>query len=228
MEATGKFLRTLEMRTGRKLKIRINDNRSTMLSVRWARDHTRVSMHRMFLSAPRNVMDALACYLRGESKHIAPAIRAFIAEGVRQLDYSHVIDAKTLCFQGRVYNLQNIYTRLNEEYFGGRLNLKICWFGNNDRRRRRHISLGFYDGTLKLIKVHCLLDNAMVPRHIVGFVVYHEMVHHVCPPYIDDKGIHRVHTSNFKAIERRYRHYRSAEQWIAEHKERLFMGRILI
>jgi len=228
MEAAEKFLRALEMRAGRKLKVRINNNRSTMLSVHWAPGHTKVSMHRMFLSAPRNVMEALACYLRGESKKIGPAIRSFIEEGVKQLDYSYLLDAKVLCSQGQVYNLQSIYERLNRDYFRGRLNLRICWFGKTVRRRRRKITFGLYDETLKLIKVHRILDSVRVPRHVVGFVVYHEMVHHVCPPYVDEIGIHRMHTCNFKAIERRYRHYQSAQRWIADHKEGLFMGKILI
>ena len=82
----------LKIGAGIKLRLKINDNRSTMLSVKWEPDCTKVSLHRMFLQAPQNVMQALACYLRGEHKKIAPSIKAYIEDNLQKLDYSHQID----------------------------------------------------------------------------------------------------------------------------------------
>ncbi len=123
------FQERLENSTGKKFCLRINDNRSTMLSVKWEPDCTKVSMHRMFLQAPRNVMQALACYLKGEHKQIAPAIKAYIEHHLQQLDYSHELDLSKLQSKGRVYDLHKIYRSLNPVYFDGPLGLHITWFG---------------------------------------------------------------------------------------------------
>ncbi len=67
------FSQVLEDSARMKLKLKINDNHSTMLSVRWEPECAKVSLHRMFLEAPENVMQALACYIRGEHKILAPS-----------------------------------------------------------------------------------------------------------------------------------------------------------
>ena len=96
----------------------------------------KVSLHRMFLKAPQNVMNALACYLRREEKSIAPAIRAFIEDNLKNLDYSHQLDHTKLYSQGHVSNLKHIYDDLNREYFRSKLNLSITWFGKFTQRNR--------------------------------------------------------------------------------------------
>src|SRR5277367_2983041 len=105
----------LESIAGKKLKVKINDNRSTMLSVKWEPDCTKVSLHRMFLDAPQNIMDELACYLRQESKIISPTVKAFIEDNLKKLDYSHTLNRGKLYQQGNVYNLQTIYNNINRE-----------------------------------------------------------------------------------------------------------------
>ena len=86
----------LENQSGLKLKLKINDNRSTMLSVKWEPDHAKVSLHRMFLEAPRNVMDALVCYIKQEDKNIDRTVKAFIEDKLKDLNYSHVLDQSKL------------------------------------------------------------------------------------------------------------------------------------
>ncbi len=66
----------LENRIGTKLYLKINDNRSTMLSVKWEPDCTKVSLHRMFLEAPSNMMQALTCYIKGEHKNLSPKYKS--------------------------------------------------------------------------------------------------------------------------------------------------------
>lgn len=219
-----RFQKELEASSGLKLKLKINDNRSTMLSVRWEPDCTKVSLHRMFLRAPENVMEALACYLKQEDKSISAPIRFFIEENMRKLDYSHLLNQKRLCYQGDFYNLKKIYNRLNEEYFNGELKLSITWFGKSSPRRCKRITFGLYYDPLKLIKINRLLDNPSFPDYVVYYVVYHEMVHHVCPSYHDQKGVNRIHTKEFKERERQFRDFHLAQKWIKEHQRNLFKG----
>lgn len=214
--------RELEQTSKKKLKVKINDNRSTMLSVKWEPDCTKVSLHRMFLEAPRNIMEELACYLRQEKKIISPSVKAFIELNLQKLNYSHQLDADKLNCQGNVYNLKQMYHELNDEYFQGKLDLRITWFGKPNQRNRSRVTFGLYHDPLRLIKIHRLLDSPTFPDYLVSYVIYHEMLHNVCQAYVDEKGMNRVHSKEFKIQERNFRHYGLAQSWIKEHKAFLF------
>lgn len=212
----------LENGSRKKVQVKINDNRSTMLSVKWEPDCTKVSLHRMFLDAPKNIMQELACYVRREQRSISPCVREYIENSLKQFDYSHEIDPAKLHTNGHVYNLQKIYDELNKEYFKNELGLYITWFGKASIRNRSRVTFGLYHDPLKLIKINRLLDSPTFPDYLVAYVVYHEMVHHVCPSYYDEKGIHRVHSKEFKEKETRFKHFDLAQAWIKDHKEYLF------
>ncbi len=219
-----RFQQELEESSGMKVKLKINDNRSTMLSVRWEPDCAKVSLHRMFLQAPQNVMQSLACYISREDNKITPDIKDFIEAHLQKLDYSHLLDRRKLCARGSVHDLQKIYNQLNREYFQGRLNLHITWFGKTQPRRRIRVTFGLYHDPLKLIKINRLLDSPSFPDYLVAYVVYHEMVHGVCPAYHDERGVYRIHTNEFKELEMQYQHYSLAQNWIKEHQGHLFKG----
>lgn len=182
----------------------------------------RVSLHRMFLDAPRNIMDELACYLRREVPGVTPSIKRFIDNNLRRMDYSAQLNPNKLYSVGNVYNLNEIYREINEEYFDGRLDLKITWFGKIYQRGRTRAVLGLYQDNLKLIKIHRRLDSHAVPEYLVRFIVYHEMLHHVCPARYGENGKYQIHTKEFKRREAQFVHYRLAKQWIKDHEALLF------
>ena len=91
-ESTKSFLADLRQRTGLPLKIRLNNNRSTMLNVQWKQGYTSVSLHRLFIGAPGSIVDSLASYLRGDERKLAPAIKAYIEKQIAELDFSSQID----------------------------------------------------------------------------------------------------------------------------------------
>lgn len=213
----------LESSSGCKLQLKINDNRSTMLSVKWEPDCAKVSLHRIFLQAPQNVMDALACYLRRDEPKIGKTVKAFIETSLKTLDYSHQLDPKKLCSQGNVYDLKQIYDKLNSEYFDSKLGLYITWFGKHAQRARSRVTFGLYHDPLKLIKVSRMLDSPSFPDYFVSYVVYHEMVHNVCPSYFDKRGMHQIHSKEFKERERQFRYYDKAQQWIKDNQESFFL-----
>lgn len=216
------FQEKLENSAGIKLRLKINDNRSTMLSVKWEPDCTKVSLHRMFLQAPRNVMQALACYLKGEDKKLAPSIRAYIEHNLQQLDYSHELDLSKLQTKGRVYDLQKIYHHLNRVYFDHSLDLHITWFGHGRRRSCNRVTFGLFHDPLRLIKINRLLDNKRFPDYFVAYVIYHEMLHYVCPTYVDEKGQKHIHSKEFKEREQEFKHFKLAQQWIRDNQNYLF------
>lgn len=219
---SNQFLKELERSSGMKLKLKVNDNRSTMLSVRWEPDCTKVSLHRIFLQAPQNVMELLACYLRREDKIIAPKVKSFIEDSIKKLDYTHKIDHRKLCTQGMVYDLQEIYDEINEEYFNGKVKLFITWYGKKSHSNRSRVTFGLYYDPLKLVKISRFLDSEAFPDYVVSYVVYHEMLHHVCPAYIDENGLNRIHSKEFKIREKDFRDFEKAQKWIREHHKNFF------
>lgn len=211
----------LERGAQNKIELKINNNRSTMLSVKWEPDLTKVSLHRIFLKAPKNIMQDLACYVRQEQDNISSIVKAFIEDNLKSLDYSHELDLSKLQARGYVYNLQKILDSLNEEYFDDKFNLFITWFGKPNSRNRNRLTFGLYHDPLRLIKINRILDSPSFPSYLVEYVIYHEMLHHVCPSYYEN-GIHRVHTKEFKERELKFKHYELAQQWLEEHSEYLF------
>jgi hypothetical protein len=48
------------------------------------------------------------------------------------------------------------------------------------------------------------------------------MLHHVCPSYVDEKGLHRIHSKEFKNKEKQFIHYELAQRWVREHHADFF------
>ena len=216
------FQKQLENDLKKSVKLVINNNRSTMLSVKWEPNCTKVSMHKFFLSAPKNVMDALACYIKQEDRSIAPMLKAFITENIRKLDYSHCVRQSEKDYRGETYDLQYHMSQLNREYFDGKLQLNITWFGKKVQSNRSRITFGMYYEPLKLIKINRFLDSPAIPEYFISYVIYHEMLHHACPTYCDANGRTHIHTKEFKECEMKFRDYDRAQAWIERHQDQLF------
>ena len=207
--------------TQKQVRVRINDNHSTMISVKWEPHVTKVSLHRIFLDAPEHVLEALTHHVRKKNSRVAPIVRAYIEEKTRQLDYSPIIRSKVTT-QGKTYDLAAIYNAVNTEYFDGSLDLLITWYGRLHSRPRRSVTFGLYQPLLRLVKIHRMMDSPFFPDYFVEYVVYHEMLHHVAPSEYDAGGRHCVHTREFRRLERQHRHYDCAQEWLAAHYDTFF------
>jgi len=123
--------------------------------------------------------------------------------------------------KGSFYDLDQMYEEVNQEYFDQKLDLKITWFGSAKRAAFRVRRLGLYDQRQQLIKIHRLLDNALFPSFFVSYVIYHEMLHHVCPPVHGKRGRRKVHHAAFYQRERQFRDYALARKWEKENLHRI-------
>lgn len=216
----------LEEHTKQSIKLSINDNRSTMLSVRWESSFTKVSLHRLFLTAPSHVLLALANSIAAKQTTVAPQVKAYIQKSLQNIDYSTKIDSFDLSQQGEIYNLKTLFDELNAEYFNNSLNLQVTWFGDSNRRNKNNISFGLFHDVLRLIKINRIMDSPTFPKYVVAFIMYHEMLHAVCPPFVDEKGIHRIHHPAFKKREKEFKEFSSAKKWIQLHRTALFMPQV--
>ncbi|HEY6050302.1 MAG TPA: SprT-like domain-containing protein, partial [Thermoanaerobaculia bacterium] len=84
---------------------------------------------------------------------------------------------------------------------------------------------GVYFHEQKLIRLHPALDDERVPAHFVEMVVFHEMLHQVFPPTMEDDGRRCVHGPEFRAAERRYPGYDRARTWERGHLHLLLRQR---
>lgn len=207
------------------LELVINENRSTMLSLHTKKK--RLSMHKMFLDAPEHVIAAIAHYVRGTRKDAARhnlVLRGYIQENLGRFDLSDRLDASKLVQKGRNYDLKLLYDALNQQYFGGELNISLTWFGSWGRKNKSRITFGQFYDHLRLIKIHRILDDPFFPEFFVQFIMYHEMVHAVVPGHVDDRGRYCAHGKAFKERERQFRHYEEAIMWEKKNKPHFFRG----
>ncbi len=105
--------------------------------------------------------------------------------------------------KGEVYDLEAIFDELNFRYFFGLMaRPAIGW-----SRRRSRQTLGHYDPSHNAIVLNCILDSPEVPRLVVEYVMFHEMLHMRHPA--EHNGSRRcVHTREFKEAEKQFEHLR--------------------
>jgi len=101
--------------------------------------------------------------------------------------------------QGDAYDLESIFEELNFRYFFGLMaKPTIGW-----SRRVSRLTLGHYDPSHNTIVVSKLLDRQSVPRLLVEYVMFHEMLHMRYP--VEHSGSRRcVHTREFKEAEKQF------------------------
>jgi len=111
--------------------------------------------------------------------------------------------------QGRVYDLDKMFQRLNRRYFDGEIERPtLTW----SQRRTRRI-MGHHDAAHDTIVVSKTLDATDVPEWFVEYVLYHEMLHIKHPARLI-KGRRYYHTNAFRAEERRFPYYEESQRWL--------------
>ncbi len=212
----------LEQHANTRIKLRINDNHSTVLSVRSYPDHIRVSLHRLFLTAPASILMDLAAYISGKIRKLTPKVKAFMESAMERLDYSSRVKGSALLTIGTHHNLINLFEEINHRYFDNEVKCRVTWFGRKSRAAGSSATLGLYSHPMKLIKIHRRLDQPFVPEYFISYVIYHEMLHQVCPTYHDALGRHYVHTKEFKRREKQFEYFHEASQWLDDNEHLIF------
>ncbi|MEM2891273.1 MAG: hypothetical protein QXJ32_02025 [Thermoplasmata archaeon] len=119
--------------------------------------------------------------------------------------------------RGKARDLKEVFHYVNTSYFGSGLpEPDFAWTNESAARR-----LGFYSAPLNLLAVNSCLDSESVPRYVLEFIVYHELLHHKQAG--TGSPIKRVHhTREFKEQEMRFTCYAEAERWL---RKLVSMGR---
>lgn len=202
-----------------RLSVRVTDNLHTMLSFGRRAEGLTVRLHRMFLHAPPRVVEALARYIASGDAEASTALDRFI-DRHRWMIRRPPADQRRRRFRLRTrgvhHDLAVTFRALERLYFEHPVDCAITW-GTAPRTRlpRRSIKLGSYAPESRLIRIHPALDQAHVPPWFVGWIVYHEMLHHQ-HGIQQAGGRRRIHPPAFLEDERRYVHFERARRWERE------------
>jgi len=199
-----------------------------MISVRRGPGRYQLRLHRMFLIAGTATLSALGRYITDNDRQASAELGEFIDAHQAQFPSRPrpPLRMQSITSQGKHYNLQEMFDRLNCRYFSGTIDARITWgrLPRCSRRPRRHrsLKLGSYSVEDRLIRIHPTLDQPYVPSFFVEWIVYHEMLHQKHPiPVIG--GRRRYHTPAFMAEERLFDDYERARQWERRHLHRLLV-----
>jgi len=100
---------------------------------------------------------------------------------------------------GQVHDLSAALDRVNQQYFGGSMELPaISWSGRLSYRK-----LGHYESIADAIVISSALDSQQVPLAALDFVVFHELLHKQHGAQWKSGRAHS-HTPAFRRDERRY------------------------
>lgn len=147
---------------------------------------------------PREALEIYRAFVQN------PETQAKAIENKRQNGRKIVSTSK-----GEVYNLEEIFNRLNDSYFQNSIRKPtLTW-----SQRKTFRILGHHDSTHETIVVSKSLDDKRVPLFVVEYIVFHEMLH-IFHPTIHRCNRRYNHTPQFRADEKKFAYFDEAEDWI--------------
>ena len=110
---------------------------------------------------------------------------------------------------GHQYHLEEIFEDLNRRFFHGLMGRpQLTWSRDHARNR-----LGHYDPAHNAIVISRVFDHPRVPRFVVEYILFHEMLHLKHPVKL--RGSRRcVHSSEFMAEERVFPELTQAQNFL--------------
>ena len=113
----------------------------------------------------------------------------------------------TAVTRGRVHDLAHSFDRVNHHYFAGQMaRPSLGWNAVPAKRKFAH-----YQPCRDLVLYSPFLDDPRVPEFVLDFVTYHELLHKKHGARFSAKR-RLVHTTAFRADERRFLHYAEADR----------------
>jgi len=111
--------------------------------------------------------------------------------------------------RGAVYDLVASFDQLNQDYFAGQLERPLLSWSSRKTRR----VLGHHDHVHRTIVISRTLDSARIPRFVLEYVLYHEMLHIKHPRRVVS-GRTVYHSRSFREDERRFGRFEEALKWL--------------
>ena len=169
--------------------------------------------------APHLVLEAIVTILACKALHRRvpkPALRIY-DEWRNEPFVSEAVKARRIAKgrkrfssnEGRRHSLQEICRDVNRRFFNDQIEIREIGWGV----RRSWGRLGHYDPTHNTITISPVLDSQNVPRFVLDFIVYHEMLHAVFEG-AEKNGCRRHHPPAFHRAERAHPDYEAVKKFI--------------
>jgi hypothetical protein len=113
---------------------------------------------------------------------------------------------------GKYHALREIYQEINRRYFKDQIDVDRIGWGF----RRSWDRLGHYDPVHHTITLSPVLDSPNVPKFVVSYIVYHEMLHAIFED-TTSSGFRRHHPREFRRAETAYPDFAGAKKFLREY-----------
>ena len=188
-------------------------------SIRLEGGRLRIRISDLLEAAPAPIMEALAHILLGKLyRKATPAVysrryRLYLnrkdmrrqAHLVRQIRGRKFISGP----QGEFHNLEEIFERLNSQFFDGLLGRPLLGWSRGASRNQ----LGHFDPSHNAIVISRIFDRRPTPALALEYVMFHEMLH-LRYPVDHTKARRCVHTAEFKEAERKFPGWKEAKEML--------------
>ena len=174
---------------------------------------TTLSISEGFIRASDDVLTAvLHSALVGKTEASSQIVRQFsvseeCSDVLLELDLIAQIASETA--QGSYYNLDELFATIDREYFDGQmLKPRLVWSGVLSYRK-----LGHYERTRDRVVMSKTLDDRHIPRYVVEFVLYNELLHkqHAIK-WVNGRCL--AHTPEFRQSESKFRQYQQVASFL--------------
>jgi hypothetical protein len=190
-------------------------NLSGLYRSRWLGNNINLIVSEGFINANDDVLTALVkISLQGKSQEDTRIIREYASldeysDTLLELDL--ITETATEDGKGKYYNLDQLFDKINCEYFAAKLTKpRLMWSQFQTYRK-----FGHYEPARNRIVISLTLDEIAIPELVVEFVLYHELLH----KYHGEKwvnGRRMVHTPDFRHDESKFKFYDEAEAWLSK------------
>lgn len=118
--------------------------------------------------------------------------------------------------RGKYFDLEEIFDKLNDLYFDGRLLKPVLGWS----LKKAYTRLGFYAAEKNLLVISRIFDSRKTPDEVLEYMMYHEMLHIHFPVEMLN-GRRRVHSKAFREMEKAFPGYCQIQSWITKYRRRL-------
>ena len=166
-----------------------------------------------FIMASDDILEAvITSALLGRSQKTAQVIRDYsvseeFSDVLIELDL--MVEPIAERAKGKCYDLDEIFEAVNREYLGGQMaKPHLTWSRRFTVRKFAH-----YERARDRVVMSLTLDDDHIPRFVVEFVLYHELLHKQHGArWINDRLT--AHTPEFRQDEQKFKLYEEAQQWM--------------
>jgi hypothetical protein len=217
------------MRHQPQVRLRINTNRNTMLSMRATTNGYVVSLHEHMLSYPAAV-EELPTWIVSRGRKTSAVLRQALIEvfhqqrqqgGTKEQLQQQRKNFPVLPAPKQPLDLDGALDQVHGTWFSDISRPLIVWGRDPGTRQLSSIRFGSYRRRPSpLITLHPRLKRAWVPWTFIEHVLFHELCHHrqACEPIRGEAQ----HSARFRGWEKAYPQHQIANDW-----QRLFLEFIL-